>query len=117
MRLLTSTLLALLFVPRLAHAQDLSHRYIPPRGFVPDSATAVRVAVAVWTPIFGEREIMSEAPFVATLTDSVWTVTGTLHSDHPGRILVLGGTVVEGGRPLAKIAQFDGRILSVTYGL
>src|SRR5438876_9669483 len=52
--------------------------YVPPNGFVPDSGTAVRVAVAVWIPIYGASQIRSEQPYVATLKDGVWTVTGTL---------------------------------------
>src|SRR5260370_17071259 len=52
--------------------------YRPPRGFVPDSATAVRIAVAVWIPIYGDTLIMAEQPFIATLNDGVWTVMGTL---------------------------------------
>src|ERR1043166_8217020 len=32
------------------------HSYVPPHGFVPDSATAVRIAVAVWIPIYGEHQ-------------------------------------------------------------
>jgi len=68
----------------------------------------VRIAVAVWIPIYGERHIMSEQPFVATLKDSVWTVTGSLPSAPKGSVTV-GGTAV------AKIAQRDGRILFVWH--
>ncbi len=77
--------------------------YIPPNGFVPDSGTAVRIAVAVWTPIYGEQQIMSEQPFVAKLHKGVWTVTGTLPKGF------VGGTAV------AKIAKRDGRILFVIH--
>lgn len=72
-------LTALSLGPSLAHGQaDTTRGYVPPRGFVPDSATAVRIAVAVWTPIYGEQHIMSEQPFVATLSKGVWTVQGSL---------------------------------------
>ena len=105
----TATLLGLLLFPCLAHSQQPAPKsYIPPAGFVPDSATAVRIAVAVWIPIYGERQIMSEQPFVATLKDSVWTVTGSLPPAPKGYVQ-LGGTAV------AKIAQRDGRILFVIH--
>jgi hypothetical protein len=105
----TIILLGLLLPPCAIHAQQSSPKgYMPPAGFVPDSATAVRVAVAVWIPIYGERQIMSEKPFVATLKDSVWTVTGSLPPAPKGHDVV-GGTVV------AKIAKRDGRILFVTH--
>jgi hypothetical protein len=60
--------------------------------------------MAVWIPIYGERYILSEQPFVATLKGSVWTVTGSL---PPGAV---GGTAV------ARIAKADGRILFVIHG-
>src|SRR5713226_8568369 len=77
--------------------------YVPPGGFVPDSATAVRIAVAVWIPIYGAAQIRSEQPYVAKLDHGIWTVTGTLppHS--------LGGTAA------ARIAKRDGRILFVIH--
>jgi len=31
--------------------------YIPPNGFVPDAATAGRIAEAIWIPIYGEQHI------------------------------------------------------------
>ena len=101
---LPTTLVILLLLARFAHGQQPSPQgYVPPRGFVPDSATAVRIAVAVWIPIYGEHQIRSEQPFVATLKDSVWTVTGTLPRGF------LGGTAV------ARIAKKDGRILFVIH--
>jgi hypothetical protein len=117
MRLLSGTLLALVLIPRFASAQDVSTRnYLPARGFVPDSATAVRIALAVWIPIYGEPQIMSEAPFVATLTDSIWTVTGTKPRSPGPTVFLLGYAVVGGGPAVARIARRDGRILLVTDG-
>ncbi len=77
--------------------------YVPPSGFVPDSATAVRIAVAVWIPIYGAAQIRSEQPYIAKLDRDVWTVTGTLPS----------GSV--GGTAEARIAKRDGRILFVIH--
>ena len=110
---LTTSLLALLLVPCLAAAQQSAPQAnLPPRGFVPDSATAVRIAVAVWIPLYGESEIKAQQPFVATLKDSVWTVTATPHAIT---YLLLAGKVIEGGTLLAKIAQSDARILASEY--
>src|SRR5207237_10213886 len=70
--------LALLLVPYLAGAQQPGPQgYVPPHSFVPDSATAVRIAIAAWIPIYGENMITPEEPFAASLQDSVWTVRGT----------------------------------------
>ncbi len=101
----TLSVLAVLAVAASAgKAQEPPRRsYVSPNGFVPDSATAVRIAVAVWIPIYGEREIMSEQPFIAKLEKGVWTVTGTLPAGY------LGGTAI------ARISKRDGRILLVIH--
>ena len=83
-----------------------SHR--PTNGYVPDAKTAIRIAAAVWSPIYGERMIQGERPFHASLNRGISTVTGSL-SQKPGRI-VLGGVV------MARIAKADGRILQVIHG-
>ena len=104
MRLVPSLFVwSLLAGPAVAQQAE-PHSYKPPNGFVPDSATAVRVAVAVWIPIYGETHITAEQPFVATLKDGVWTVTGTLPRGYN-----------RGGVAMAKIAKSDGRILFVAH--
>jgi hypothetical protein len=84
--------------------QAPSHSYMPAVGFVPDSATAVAIAVAIWTPIYGAREISAERPYVAHLRGDVWTVTGTLPRKVPGGVAV------------AEISKRDARILRVSHG-
>ena len=40
----------------------------PPKdGYVPDADTAIKIAVVVWSRIYGEREIAAEKPYRATL--------------------------------------------------
>jgi hypothetical protein len=79
--------------------------YIPPKGFVPDAATASRIAEAVWIPIYGEQNIAKEKPFKVTLRKGVWTVTGKDLPDDGG-----------GGVAEADISMRDGRILRVIHG-
>lgn len=83
--------------------------YIPPDGFVPDGQTAMRIAEAVWIPIYGERKIQEEKPYVATLKDGIWIVTGSLPK------LPNGGAWV-GGVAEIQISKQDGRILKVSHG-
>jgi len=75
----------------------------PKEGMVPDGATAISIAVAVWNPIYGEKEIASEKPYNATLKNELWTVTGS----------VPGGWV--GGVATAVISKKDGRIIKVYH--
>jgi len=104
-----STRLAILGVavalPWLLNAQHSPlHSYTPPNGFVPDSITAIRIATAVWTPIYGDRQIQSEQPYRANLHDGIWTVEGTLPAD------------AKGGVAVAEIAKRDARIIRVSHG-
>jgi hypothetical protein len=78
--------------------------YRPPGGYVPDAATAIKIAVAVLKPIYGRKQIQSEKPFHAELRHGVWRVYGYLPPN------TLGG-VAE-----ADISQKDGTILRVIHG-
>src|SRR5687767_6878242 len=94
---------AALLIAAVVPQDPVRHSYVPPNGFVPDSLTAVRIAVAVWGPIYGDRQIASEHPLRASLRDSTWTVMGSL---APGEI---------GGVAIAEIAKRDGRVLRVSH--
>lgn len=107
-------LVAAALMPAAAFSQQAGTRSgVPPNGFVPDSATAVRIAVAVWTPIYGEKDVRSAQPYIAILEGGVWTVQGTL---GPCETSGSRDCVVTGGVALARIAREDGRILLVTHG-
>ena len=85
-------------------ADEPKHNVKPKAGFVPDEQTAIAIAVAVWTPIYGEKIIQKEKPFKAELRDSVWHVYGTLPEGYRG------GTVE------AEMSKVDARILRVCHG-
>ena len=78
--------------------------YRPSLGYVPDAATAIKIAVAVWEPIYGRKHIQNEKPFRAELRDGVWRVYGYLPTNTPG------------GVAEAEISQKDGRILRIIHG-
>jgi hypothetical protein len=86
------------------------HSAKPKDGLVPDAKTAIKIAVAVWEPIYGEAQIAGEKPYVARLdTNGVWIVEGSLPRG-------LFGSPVKGGVAVAEIAKGDGRILRVSHG-
>ena len=86
-------------------AQEASrHSYGPPNGFVPNEATAIRIAVAIWEPIYGKEAIAKQAPYVAKLESKAWIVKGTL----PPHAL--------GGVAIAEISKDDARIIRVSHG-
>jgi hypothetical protein len=103
-RYLPAVLSLCFLVPALA--QEKKHSYVPKDGFVPDAATAARIAEAVWIPIYGEKEIAEQKPFRATLKKDVWTVEGSFN--HPPSW--------SGGVAVAEISKTTGQILRVSHG-
>jgi NTF2 fold immunity protein len=90
----------------------LGQGYKPPSGYVPDSATAVKVAEAVLEPVYGKKQIESERPFTAELKGDIWSVTGTLHCpDRKGRT----STDCDGGVATVKISKTNARILFMIH--
>jgi hypothetical protein len=79
--------------------------YVPVEGYVPTAEVAIRIAVAVWEPIYGTQAIAEEKPYKATLAEGVWTVEGTLPKRYN-----------KGGVALAEVSKRDGRILRVAHG-
>ncbi len=71
--------------------------------YVPDENTAIKIAEAIWLPIYGEI-IYDSLPFKAKLDSSktFWIVDGTL----VGR---------KGGTPYAEIRRKDCKVIYVTH--
>ena len=100
-------LIGLLFLAVLGCGTESRHCYRPAAGYVPDAATAIRIAEAVWTPIYGERQLRSERPFHAELRGNRWHVYGTLTAPR--------GFVPVGGTAEADIDRRSGKILRVIH--
>jgi len=86
------------------NSQQNSPPNINKRDYVPDSATAVKIAEAVWLPIYGER-IFEQKPYEVTLQDSIWIVRGTIPY----------GERLE-GTAYIEIQKSDCKILEVNHG-
>ena len=96
-----TTVLAILVTGTVVAQQ---HDFKPRDGYVPNSEVAIKIAVAVWEPIYGKGNIAKQAPYHAVLAGSVWTVEGTLPKG------ALGGVAT------ADIAKEDGKVLRVSHG-
>ena len=77
----------------------------PKNGFIPDENTAVKVAEAILSPIYGEKQILIERPFHATLDDGIWTVSGSLPKEWH-----------DGGVAMIRINQKTGAVISYIHG-
>ena len=78
---------------------------LPSQGIIPDEVTAVKVAEAVFLPIFGQGEVTKFLPYHAQFKDGVWTVYGTLKPNS------------RGGTPQLTILKKDGKITEVWHSL
>jgi hypothetical protein len=95
----------LLLSPIFALGSETRYSYRPEAGYVPDAETAIAIAVAVWTSIYGRKQIESEKPYKAVLIGGTWHVSGSLPAGYD-----------VGGVAEAEIAKEDGRILRVIHG-
>ena len=102
--ILTGGFAALALAAAAGGQEGVAHSYVPKRGFVPDSITAVRVAEAVLDAAYGTTQIDAQKPLRVTLSRGVWTVMGTLPRLTPGGVAEV------------RIARQDGRILRMTHG-
>ena len=97
--------LVLLLIPALLFAAEPpKHSIKPSQGYVPDEATAVKIAEAVLIPVFGKEKIAEEQPFLAKLKNDIWYVEGSL---KPGW---------KGGVAEIEISKDNGRVLRVSRG-
>lgn len=62
------------------------HTYLPKEGYVPNEETAIKIAVAVWEPIYGVKKIAQEKPYKAKLQNGIWSVSGSLKSGWVGGV-------------------------------
>ena len=73
-------------------------------GFVPDKTAALKIAEAMWIPIYGDK-VLKQKPYRCSLVgDSVWVVEGTLKAGFVG------------GTAYIEISKKDCKILKVTHG-
>ncbi|MYM84014.1 hypothetical protein GTP44_18915 [Duganella sp. FT50W] len=77
--------------------------FLPKDGMVPDARTAIAIAIAIWTPVYGEKEIAAGKPYQAVLKNGRWTVTGSVPTGWGG------------GVATAVIAKRDGRVISIYH--
>jgi hypothetical protein len=97
-----------MFVTTLQIGDAETPSYQPKAGFVPNAETAVKVAEAVLIPVYGEKQILSERPFKATLKGDVWTVNGSLHCGGPD-------AECAGGAAQVEISKNTGQILFMIH--
>jgi len=80
------------------------HNVLASREAVASPEVAIAIAVAVWSPIYGEKALSTQRPFVARRLGAYWLVSGTLP------------TGFRGGTADAVIRAQNGEVLYVSHG-
>jgi len=80
--------------------------FVPENGFVPDKKTALKIAKAVWLPIYGKKRLMFMV-YQVKLVDDIWYIEGG------NKIYIFFG-ILSGG-PFIKIDKMKGTILDVSH--
>jgi hypothetical protein len=92
------------FIVDVPAREKLRHGVPRRSGYVSDAATAIRIAEAIWEPLYGQARVSSQKPFQASLNEkSVWVVRGSQPDATSGAVLS------------AEVFEPDGRILRVSY--
>ncbi len=93
----------LILILTLVGMSSAQRQPLPSNGIVPNEVTAVKIAEAVFPPIFGAEAVAKYQPYHAQLKNDVWTVYGTLKSGS------------RGGTPMLSIQKKDGKVIEVWF--
>lgn len=80
------------------------YNFKPKDGYIPDKETAIKIAIAIWTPIYGKKEIEKQKPYNAALDSGIWFVSGSLPKGW------------HGGVAEAEIIKENGKIIRISHG-
>lgn len=105
MKIIVTALLAVACSPLFG--QNVPAVFERPGGLVPDEQTAINIAEAILFPIYGEKTIRGEKPYVVKLADGKWTIDGSMPKDKN----VVGGTFH------IVISQKDARVLEIGHSV
>jgi len=81
------------------------HNYIPHNGVVPDSETAIEIAIVILSKVYGKEIIEKEKLFSAILIDGHWIVYGNFPSNN-----------VVGGVAEIVIRKRNGEVINISHG-
>jgi hypothetical protein len=79
-------------------------------GFIPNVASAVKIAEPELLRLYGKNVIASERPLTAGLSGEIWVVSGTLHCGKGAN-----SAVCVGGVATAHLSKSDGRVVEIFH--
>jgi len=81
-----------------------AQNYKPRDGYIPTKEVAIKIALAIWEPIYGKDKIANEAPYNAILVNGIWHVSGTLPEGWIGGVAEI------------EIEKESGKIIRLSHG-
>ncbi len=93
----------MLLISGLASSEN-KHNFQPENGYVPSKEIAIKIALAVWEPVYERKNIENQAPYNVVLEKGVWVVTGSLPDGWVG------------GVALIEIDKKTGKIIRMSHG-
>ena len=104
MKPLAAALLSLVAFVGTSSGQSSSDIFDKPGGLVPDQRTAIAIAEAVLFPIYGEKNIRQQRPYVVKHARGKWIIEGApLPAGFAGGVFHI------------VIRQRDAKILEITH--
>ena len=104
MRALVTVFVAALAVACSSTGENMPELFERAGGLVPDRATAIAIAEAVLFPIYGEKSIREQRPYVVKHTAGKWAIDGSIPKGFVG------------GSFHIVIRQRDAKILEISHG-
>lgn len=102
--IVVSFAIVVFFSINMALDNTAEHNYVPPKGYVPDDTTALKIADAILTPIYG-KDLNWQKPYsVKLIGDTTWIVTGRFPKNAIGGVAHI------------EIRKSDCKIIRVTHG-
>jgi hypothetical protein len=91
--------------------QNVPALFERPGGLVPDEQTAIKIAEAILFPIYGEKTIRDEKPYVVKLMEGKWIIDGSMPKAKDPQDAIVGGTFH------IVILQRDAKVLEIGHGV
>lgn len=108
MRVLIKILFSVILLLQIASCKSIDNNndIYPPNGLVPDEETAIKIAEAIWVPLYGES-VYNQRPYEVKLENDIWIVEGTYGESLEKMVL--------GGVAYTEIQRKDGKIRKVWH--
>lgn len=91
----------------VSYMVSIKNLQISGEGYIPDEKCLMKIAKAIWIPIYGTKKIMYKKYSVNLDDNNIWTIEGSP--------ILSSFLTVHGGGPYLQIDGISGRVIEVSY--